>query len=126
MPLPELESLHYLYAQRFIENRLPGIPLNELRQRVYQQTEILRKWYGGRMRDEPAPYRDTIEGYVYAYMPRGYRWIDELAGQSRELNTNLETAKRVAVLGPDRHRNSGLFLDESRIRNAQLKNRLHP
>ena len=70
-----------------------------LRRRVYEQTEILRKWYAGRMRDELPPYRNTIEGYVYAYMPRGYRWIDELAEQSRELKTRLEKAKRIAVIG---------------------------
>ena len=94
-----IESLHYPHARRFIEKRLPGLSPEELRRQVYEQTVKLYNWYHGLMREEPSPYRETIEGYIYAYMPRGYRWIYELAGQSPELQTNLETAKRAAVIG---------------------------
>ena len=97
--MPDIESIHYPHARKFIEKRFPGVPLQVRRQRVYEQTEALRRWYGGRMWDDPAPYPDAMEGYVYAYMPRGYRWLHELAEQSQGLRADLKNAKSIAVMG---------------------------
>ena len=115
----DIQKLHCDFVQRVIQNRFPGRSDEEIASEVRLQAERLRgvyqkkiEYWHAEAEDEdidddladalyPPPYESATEGYLCAYMPRGYTWIDSLARHPacEPLGQRLADARTVAVVG---------------------------